>query len=210
MTEDQAQQQLRKLKPEQLGLFGEDIWKHVLYESGYQYVPLARIADGGAPLARSKNEVTVLPDYQAWSEGRAVFLEAKAKTRSIVYRLRSQERHGIDESNYLHYIRAAQQSSLPCAIGLVELWRERLEQRDVLYWSGSLLIETLRDLGDPRCENPENPPKVYWRRKLFRDMDSFTAVELYALAHGTLKRSYKLELDNLFMPFMQRQLFVKE
>jgi hypothetical protein len=206
MTEDEAQGRLRRLTPDQLGAFGEDIWKNVLAESGWLYIPLARIADGGAPMARRNGEAIILPDYQACKDGKTVFVEAKAKTQSIIYNNAKQERHGIDLKNYVHYIRAAAASSLPCAIGIVELWREE-SYRGRLYWSGSLLIETLRELGDPRSENPETPPKVYWRRKQFRDVESFTAVQLYQLAYGKLKRSFKFELDRLFDPYVQRGLF---
>jgi hypothetical protein len=71
MTEDEAQGRLRRLTPDQLGAFGEDIWKNVLAESGWLYIPLARIADGGAPMARRNGEAIILPDYQACKDGKS-------------------------------------------------------------------------------------------------------------------------------------------
>lgn len=207
VTEQEAQGRLRVMTPEQLGRFGEVIWQNVLATSGWKYIPLCSIADGGAPMARTDDDATILPDIQCWKDGKSVFVEAKAKTRSVYYGRKSQERHGIDENNYEHYIKAAISSSIPCFLAIVECWSEPHRNAD-LRWSGTLLIESLHNLGyaEP-SEFREEPPKVYWNRKHFSDIHSMSAIQLFELANKRKRLCCKHELDRIFDPWKQRGLF---
>ena len=192
VTDLDAQQIFRAATPEWLGGFGEAIWKNVLAASGWRYVSLTKICEGGAPLARGNNGHLILPDFDAYKDDRAVFVEAKAKTQSIVYRNKRQERHGINQLNYQHYGEVQRQSGKPCCIGIVELWRESTDDLS-LYWSGALLFEKLVNLFDPRAENQETPPKVYWRRKQFVELHAGLApLELFSLARGAATRTTNL------------------
>lgn len=206
MTDREAKQIIdeKSRSSEWLGKFGEAIWKNVIHNSGWYYISLAKIAEGGAPLARGENGNLILPDYDACREGRSILIEAKAKKQSIVYRIKRQVRHGINQENYQHYLEFSRQQGKRCCIGLVELYDERLDGS--LVWSGSLLFETLSNLGDPRSEHLEQPRKVYWQRKQFVDLDSFSPRELLELASGRLKRSYSSELEQILFPMRQKSL----
>ena len=207
-TNDNAIAAIRRFTERQLGDFGEAIWSRVLAFSGFHCVSLTKICEGGAPLARNSGGNLILPDFDAYRDGRSVFVESKAKTRSIVYSNKKQERHGIDERNYLHYQEIERQSGKPCCIGIVELWREDVARKDFLYWSGSLLFEKLSDLIDPRSEHPEVPAKVYWRRKQFRDLHGgLSPVELFEIAVGKRQLSLRWELENILNPAHQASLF---
>jgi hypothetical protein len=129
------------------------------------------------------------------------------KSQSIRYRKAgNQERHGINYQNYRSYSRMAAESGQPCALGLIELNRQR--EDGGIVWSGSLLFGTLSSLGEPRAENPEIPPKVYWPRKRFGDLDGgLTATELFEIACGQSRRNYTLELKQAVFPFKQTALF---
>lgn len=205
-TDNDAIDQLRSASKEALGGLGEAIWANVLRESGWMYIALAQIENGGAPCGFDSRGRTVLPDFDAKSKGDSVYLDAKVKSQSIRYRLKNnQERHGINESAYRAYRRMEIEAGQRCCLGIVELWQQ--EENGGLAWSGSLLIETLANLGEPRCENPERPPKVYWPRKRFCDLDSFTPREVFALATGELRRSYAYEIDRIVRPVVQSSLF---
>lgn len=205
-NEDDARRQLVCASPEWLGGFGEELWKRVLASSGWTYIPLCQIENGGAPLARGEETAFVLPDFDAAKDGFSVYVDAKVKSQSIIYRKKNQERHGINEACWNAYRLAGITSSKDCALAILELHSERSLGR--VEWSGSLLFETLKNLGSPRCEHPEKPPKVYWPRKAFRDLDSFTALELFQLVTGDIRREYQLELDSVLRPVKQRNLFV--
>ena len=53
-SDDEARCRLLKATPEFLGGFGEAIWANVLASSGWLYVSLTAIEQGGAPMGRSK------------------------------------------------------------------------------------------------------------------------------------------------------------
>lgn len=205
--ESQCRARLLSMGQEGLGKLGESIWKNVLADSDWYYVPLARICDGGAPLAKKSSGALILPDYDACRNGRSIFVEVKAKSQSIFYRIRGKERHGINERNYIHYRQIAQEYGKKMAIAIVELQSER-KARDV-QWSGSLLIQTFNELGRAEPSHPpETPPKVYWDRKAFRELEAgLSARELCHLATGKLRRDYSFELDNIFFPATQREMF---
>lgn len=206
-TDEEAKRILKLAKPEWLGLFGEAIWCRVLAAAGWHYVSLTKICEGGAPLARGKDTKLILPDFEAYQGGKNVFVEAKAKTTSIVYRKKKQERHGINERNYHHYTQIQRVSGKPCCIGLVELCRESTEDGSTS-WSGSLLFEKLADLLPPSSEFEESPRKVYWPRKQFRELQSgYTPRELFMLANGDLQEEFQVELNDILFPQKQKPLF---
>lgn len=195
------------MTPERLGDFGEAIWQNVLDASGWHYVSLAKICEGGAPMARKRGDCLILPDFDAFQGGRSIFVEAKAKSQSIYYRRIGKERHGINQNNYRHYRRIAAENGKRMALAIVELQGEREPHQ--LSWSGSLLIQTFNELPEPSpSDYPESPVKVYWNRKEFREIDGgLTAQELVDLANHKTRRCYRLELDSVFFPQKQTELF---
>lgn len=88
-SEDEARRILMIAKAEWLGDFGESIWRNVLESSGWNYISLAKICEGGAPMMHSSGVKTILPDFDACRDGRSAYVEAKAKTQSIYYGLKS-------------------------------------------------------------------------------------------------------------------------
>lgn len=195
------------MSPERLGQFGESVWKNVLAASGWYYVPLANICDGGAPLARRNGEALILPDFDACRDGRSLFVEAKAKKQSILYRRIGKERHGINERNYQHYRQIAREYGKRMAIAILELQSEFQARR--LQWSGALLIETFNNLGRAEPGDFREPqPKVYWNRKQFRELQAgLDASELLDIANGKWCPSFAIELDGIFFPQKQAELF---
>ena len=201
-ADHEAAKKFRSMAAEALGRFGEAVWKRVLLASGVRYIPLADIQDGGAPMAVGNGNKIILPDLDCAAQTWVAFVEAKAKTQSIEFRMKRQVRHGINESNYLQYKKAAEEYRKRCAVAIVELWHA-----DFQTWSGRLLFERIDNLGQPFQEYREKPPKVYWQTKQFCDLDSFTPAELVAIANGGECPSYGHEFDLIFNRRIQGDLF---
>lgn len=193
MTEHETQQRFLTLGKKRLGDFGEALWARVFAASGIQYIPLHKIETGGAPMLEGGDR-SVLPDFDCVMDGRSIYIDSKVKTQSIIFRRLRQERHGINRSHWRDYLKAAAASGKMCGLGIVELFRDGPS----IQWSGSLLIETLGNLGVPFDSFNEDRRKVYWPRKLFCDLDSFTACELVAIKRGELKAAYPTELSRIF------------
>lgn len=191
-----------------LGRFGEQVWQNILENSGWHYIPLARIEVGGAPMMGNAREPTILPDIDGNYDGRNIFVEAKAKTQSIFYGKIGKERHGIDERHYRNYRRIEAIRRQHCAIAIVELYQEP-KRFAPLEWSGSLLIEKLDALGQAEpSDYPENPPKVYWNRKQFRELDyGLSPLALLKIASRRSRPSYRDRLENILWPQKQVELF---
>lgn len=203
--DDEAIAAFKRFNDARLGGFGENVWNRVMHDSGWHYIPLAKIQNGGAPMAQSNGDSVVLPDMDVSHEGRTAYVEVKAKTTSVYFRKTSQERHGIDYRNFTQYVRVSEMFNKKCAIALVELWRESKPYTSV--WSGSLLIETLKNLGPPTNELVNGRMMSLWRRKDFNDIASFTPSELFALEAGKQRTNCKIELDSILFPFTQRGMF---
>ncbi len=204
-TDAEAESLFKRLGDARLGGFGENIWNRVMHDSGWHYIPLAKIQSGGAPMAQSKGDCVVLPDMDVSHEGRTAYVEVKAKTTSVFHRISRQERHGIDYRNYAQYVRVSEMFRKKCAIALVELWREDKPYASV--WSGSLLIETLANLGPPTNEMVGTQMMSLWKRKAFNDVASFTPRELFDLEAGRMRTSCRIELDHILFPFNQKKMF---
>ncbi len=205
MTEQDARRAFAAMTETRLGNFGEKVWARILAASNLGYIPLHAIETGRAPMIEGPDPV-VLPDFQIITPVMDVYLESKAKTTSVLYRIRRQERHGIDRKNWTAYIKAAAMSDKPCAIGVIELFRERKAHQQT--WSGSILIETLHNLGRPIPGEPEynQSHMVYWPRKRFHDLDSWDALELLAISKGNLLAQYPVQLEVIFKSFACKQL----
>lgn len=138
----------------------------------------------------------IAPDFDAMKQGKSVYVEAKIKSQSICFRMRKQERHGINIDHFSNYVKAADESGKPVAIMLVECQRNKIEYE--LEWSGSLLVASIKDLRTPLKSDDIRDVKLYWPRKIFSDINSFTAVELFKLANGELTENASFELDRIF------------
>lgn len=192
MTEEEARQRILRFPPEKLGKLGERIWAAIIAASGLRYIPLAEIENGGAPMLEGQTK-TILPDFDVYGMRRAVFVEAKAKTRAVVFRLAGEHRHGIDRRNYEDYMRIRWEARKRCGLGVLEIL-----DGDSDRWSGSLLIESLQELGQPIDGFSTQSHMVYWPRKRFRDLDSWSAVEIIAHANEQSSPSYRNELIDIF------------
>jgi hypothetical protein len=204
MTEHEAQQRFQRHGKEWLGNFGEKLWARIFASSGIRYIPLHKIENGGAPMLEGGSNREILPDFECSADGVSVYMDSKVKTQSIIYRKMSQERHGINKRCWNGYQRTANASGKMCGLGIVELFRDGPS----VTWSGSLLVETLTNLGEPIPGINGDRHKVYWPRKLFCDLDSFTACELVAIWRGEKQASYPTELMRIFSGKPPTQTFL--
>lgn len=204
MTEQEAQQKFLTVGEKWLGDFGERVWEHIFKASGIRYIPLHKINNGGAPMLEGKTRI-VLPDFECIMNREPVFVEVKAKTQSVIFRRQNQQRHGINYRNFKDYIEAAYESSKKCGIALIELFRDG----PALQWSGSLLVESLGNLGPPIRGFSNQSHMVYWPRKRFCDLDSWSALELLKIWKGQLSAAYPVPLTGVFTftPRTQGNLF---
>jgi hypothetical protein len=202
--ETRARDKIRGAHPQWLGDFGEAIWSNIFAASGIPYVSLAKICDGGAPMIKRRNNSIVLPDFEIMESGKAAFVDSKAKKRSVVYRLKNEERHGIDRRNWNHYCNASELSGRPCGIAIVECFSDCLDN-----WSGRLLIETLANLSTPFDGISSEKHMIYWPAKRFKHLNSLTAVELIDLANGRRTEILTMALNDIFWPHVQQELFCR-
>jgi len=189
-----AEERLRTLTGKPLGRFGEKVVKTILVKSGLHYIALADIESGGAPmLCGARPEI--LPDFEAhlWQpKPRSVFIEVKAKHRSVFFGKANEIRHGIERRNYHSYLRVRSQFRRRCGIAIVELYDPELR------WSGSFLVESLANLGEPIDGFSSMANTVFWPRKRFCDLETFTPEELLALSCGGGAANFRKELMEIF------------
>lgn len=199
-AEREAQAAAHRMNESSMGRFGEAVCASVLKNSGIHYVSLCRIEDNGAP--RLSGNGSVLPDFDTFGQHLSAYLDAKAKTESVVWRKRNQERHGIDRRNYEHYQKVAAIARKNCGIFIVEFFSGETHE-----WTGSILVESFRELATPFYGESNQSHMVYWARKQFREIDRLTATQLFALAKGGKGDSYEIELNQIFAPVKQTALF---
>lgn len=201
-TDGQLMHELRLMSEQKLGDFGESVWRNIFRNSGVGYIPLTDIDNGGAPRIESASGATVLPDFKIHGEHWTAFMDSKAKTQSVLFRIKKQVRHGIDRRNYAHYERSAASFRSQCGIGVVELFDD-----SGFNWSGALLVESLPHLGKPIPGFSNQAHMCYWPRKMFHNMASVSPRELFDVANGQCRKSYRLDLDQVFDRKSQRKLF---
>lgn len=201
MDETECQKKLLTASDEFLGNFGEAVWSNIFKASGVNYVPLSKIEVGGAPMMLAKTGGTVLPDFDCAGDDWTAYVDSKCKTRNVLFRKTDQIRHGIDHKNWRQYQKVAAQFRKKCALAILELFTH--EGR----WSGTLLIETLDNLGQPFGGISNQDHMVYWKRDAFTDLDSLTAMELVASSRGQAVPSFQHEFRQVFAPAVQRELF---
>lgn len=202
MTEAEARAKFLVQEPRWLGRFGEAFCANIFRASNFHYVPLYKIDNGGAPMMEGQRRI-ILPDFDVMTNGLTAYLDAKAKRQSIIYRNKKSERHGIDRRCWLSYGHAAKASGKPCGIAIIELFRDDHPLR----WSGSLLIESLANLGQPFDGISNQEHMVYWPRKRFCDLQSWSAIDLLRIGNGQLEPTFTNELKHIFWPFRQATLF---
>lgn len=168
------------LSDDRKGKFGEAICENVMKSSRVYYIPLCRIADGGAPVAVAGDDKKILPDFDIVGGVVSAYLDAKCKSQSIRYRKTGQVRHGINKNNYESYKSMGVLQNKQCGLFIVELLDSERN------WSGTLLCESFLSLGEPKAGFNEPQPKVYWPRDRFSNLGSFAAEELLGIAKGEL------------------------
>lgn len=182
-------------KEDWLGRFGEAFWKRVFEASGVSYIPLCDIENGRAPAMISPTKRVVVPDFDAATDEWRAYIDSKAKKQSIEYRKARQIRHGIDARNYRQYREMGLTHKKEVGIAIIECFGH-----DGFTWSGRLLVQSFKELGDPipGDQRYDQRHMVYWRQKDFADLDSLTPDELLAVAKGELKKTYCEELFDVF------------
>jgi hypothetical protein len=86
------------------GAFDENFIRQGLALKGWFVIPTANIEDGGAPMAKSSDACLILPDLQAMSEGKTIWVEVKRKTRAQPMRIEGNTlKHGFCARQYEHY-----------------------------------------------------------------------------------------------------------
>jgi hypothetical protein len=202
-TKDEAlaQKHLLMLREETLGKLAEAFWGNVFRASGIGYIPLCRIETDHAPGLISSDDTTVLPDFEIVADGHSAYVDSKAKTQSIIYHKRNQERHGINRRVWEHYLKTGIAFEKQCGLVVLELFRDGPS----VTWSGSLLVETFKNLGEPWQGESTQRHMVYWTRKSFVDLDSLEATEIREAAHGRNVPSYPLELREVFLGLKKKQ-----
>lgn len=184
-----------KSSEEFLGRLGEKAWSVVFAASYVPYIPLHKIEIGKAP-AIEGNSRTVLPDYQLVGRDFKAIVDAKGKTRSVLYYKLKEERHGIDRRHYLDYMRSGWATRMDAGIAVVELFRIGEDDSD---WSGALLLGPFHVLGAPREGHGNNSGKmVYWPRSSFIELDCLTPNGLYELLVHDECKSYRDEILTAF------------
>lgn len=194
MTESELLSGFRHMGEREKGRFGEAVFKQVFVSSGLRFIPLCDIQNGGAPMMEGADKV-ILPDFELIGNGFSAYVDAKCKGQSVLFRNRNQVRHGIDRRNYQHYCAAGHTTRRECGLGIVELFDETGE-----CWSGSLLAESFRNLGAPIPGMSDQDHMVYWPRKMFADLNSFSPSELMDIAKARLKCDCSFELRRIFGP----------
>ena len=208
--EAKAREWFLSLSDDQLGKFGETFLGKILASAGLHYISLCRIEEfGRGPRTNGKGKPMVLPDIETINPELSVFIDSKVKTTSVIFRkANNQERHGIDRTAYDEYKKVSDLAGKKCGISVVELQRE-LDNGD-RQWSGTLLIESLAELGPyiPAMQETNQRHMIYWPRKSFRDLESFSAMSLYEIAHDKKSpASFYNELRQIFFPQKQKPLF---
>ncbi len=195
---------LRKTRHE-LGQMGEKLCERIFHNSGLRFIPLCKHSDRGAPMLLGKDKV-ILPDFDVKGGTWDAYIDAKAKTRCVVYRNANNEvRHGIPVTNYEHYVKMGIIDRKQAGVLLVEL----LDEND--RWSGTLLAESFINLGKPFPGIGSMTDTVFWPRKRFVDLDSLLPEEIESVCSGSLSRSYAAELQDIFTekPRSQRRVCTK-
>jgi hypothetical protein len=172
------QQLLLGMSVERKGKFGEAICKRVMQSSGVHYIPLCDIENGEAPMAVAEKESVVAPDFDVFGQGVFAYLDAKVKTQSIRWKNSGEVRHGINKRNFDEYQRMGALQNKQCGLFVVELMDADRQ------WSGTLLAESFLGLGKPTPGFNEPTPKVYWPRRRFAVIGSYSAGELREIANG--------------------------
>ena len=194
MTESDVQDRFRSFDPAKLGRFGETLWAKVFESSGFSFIPLHRIETGESPALEGARRVT-LPDFDIAGEGLTAFVDSKAKKTSALFRNADEVRHGIDRQSWAAYVDAAITMRKNCGLAIVELFGPSADQ-----WSGGLLAESFLNLGTPIQGFSTQAHMVYWPRKRFVDLDTWSATELLAIVRGQKRVSYRRELTAIFGP----------
>lgn len=199
MTDTDVLKALRTAGDNRLGEFGETVWANIFRASGVNYIPLSKLDVGGAP--RIQGNGKVLPDFDIAGDDWTAYVDSKCKSQCVLFRQKNQLRHGIDRRNFEAYRAAGLTFRKECALAILELWDHEAR------WSGEIMIETLRELGEPYQGISDQRHMVYWPKKAFRNLHAFTPGELWAVYKGRTVETFGEELRLVFCRQKQTALF---
>lgn len=168
-----------KNKHEDLGAFGESLWKNAATSAGLFYVELAALPIVNRRGPRLQNSEYTLPDFELTGQRRA-YLDSKCKTEPVLFRLASELRHGIDRKAFDSYEAISGINRQKCFIGIVELFRDERDPG----WSGALLMQSLASLGKPISGMSNQRHMVYWPRAKFEEVGKLRPLDLWNVAKG--------------------------
>jgi len=120
------------MSPEKLGMFGEAIAESICSAAEFTYIPISKLSKS-SPLAKSRDRSLILTDFDVLDLN--LYLDAKAKTKSILFRMRNEVRHGINRNHYECYCETARLAHKQAGLLIVELY-----ESDGTSWSGSVLV----------------------------------------------------------------------
>lgn len=170
---------LRAAKAKDLGAFGERLWSNLFQSAGLGYVPLCQIAIGRAPSLEG-NERLILPDFSVSSNRFRVYVDSKAKTCPVYFRLASELRHGIERRHWLNYREFSCRERTTCCLAVFEAFHEGKDR-----WSGALLVQSLQRLGEPYPPSANKTAADYdvvlWPRTRFSELGNVQPEGLNAL-----------------------------
>ena len=195
----------RTADEETLGKFAEQLWQAIFRASRVRYIPLCNIDIGRAPVLDG-DTATVLPDFKCLSPEHkwTACIDSKCKKSAVLWRKMNQLRHGINLRSWRQYQEYAEITSEPCGLAVMECFVDERHSK----WSGSLLVQSLRALGEPVYGFNEPTQKVYWPRGKFRRLgDHYSPEQLYRIAKGCGAPSFELELVEIFDARKQVTLF---
>lgn len=165
---------------EDLGPFGERLWSKVILGCGLFYVKFADLPCVNGKGPRLTGSDLVLPDFEV-SGMRRAYMDSKCKNRPVLYRNANELRHGIDRKYFEAYESVSAINRQRCILGLCEIFQE-----DGYTWSGTMMMQTLGELGRPIAGFSNQDYMVYWPRQKFHEIGNFEPLDLWELASGEL------------------------
>lgn len=162
---------------EPLGPFGESLWANIIDSCGLYYVQLSTLPALNHKGPRLQGSDAILPDFDVSGRMNA-FVDSKAKSQPVEFRLAHELRHGIDRKCYESYSAVAGIQRRKCALAIVEIFKQNGNA-----WSGALLIQTLHALGGSVNGFSDQEHMCYWPRKRFVEIGSIDPAPLWRMAH---------------------------
>lgn len=184
---------------EDLGKFGERLWSRIMCDCGLMYVPLKDLPaiNGKGPRMRGAGSDVILPDFDVTSGRRRAYMDSKCKTGPVLYEKANEWRQGIDRKDLVDYESMSAINRQKCFIALVEIFTDEKNPGE---WSGTLLMQTLGELGSPIRGVSTQSHMVYWPRRKFVQVGTMEPKQIWDVSNGLEQtpESIRHEVGRLF------------